>query len=151
VQQGVYTIENNTGDLNSHHEPPIKVAMAVELERVSGRVGGVGFDFEDCFQFEVAESRVINSILLENYQTSGGNLTTLFQVFTGLPPIKVAICDIVNFNISKNHIGFDLLGGRVINVAGTYSVCLVDGTAGQNYSLVIQSDIVDNIFDNGFD
>ena len=146
----LYT-ESSTGDLNSHIGPPTKVAMAVELERVSGRVGGVGIDFEDCFQFEVAESRVVNSILLENYQTSAGNLATLFQVFTGLPPIKVAIGDIVNLSLSKNHIGFDLLGGRIINVAGTYSVCLVDGTAGQVYSLIIQSSIDDAMFDNGFD
>jgi len=143
--------EGNTGDLNSHFGPPTKVAMAAGLERVSGRVGGVGVDFEDCFQFEITESRVINSILLESYQTNGGNLTTLFQVFTGLPPIKVAIGDIVNLSMSKNHIGFDLLGGRIINVAGIYSVCLVDGTAGQDYSLVIQSDVVDANFKNGFD
>ena len=140
--------ESESGDFVNHFTIPTQLNLVNEIERISGTIGG--FDFEDCFQFDVHESRVVNAIVLEDYITSGDSQSTSFQVFTGLPPIKVAIGDIISGEINQDLIGINLLEDNVL-LSGTYSVCLIEGTTGQTYSLVMQSDIEDNIFANGFD
>jgi len=140
--------ESESGDFVNHFAIPTQLNLVNEIERITGTVGG--FDFEDCFQFDVHESRVVNAIILEDYITSGDSQSTSFQVFTGLPPIKVAIGDIISGEINQDLIGINLLEDNVL-LTGTYSVCLIEGTVGQTYSLVMQSDLEDDIFANGFD
>ena len=138
-----------SGDLADHFNIPSQVALSLENQIVSGVVGGVGTDFEDCFQFDVSNSRIVNSVILKDFMHSGDSTSTAFRIFSGLPPIKPGFADVVDTTISANHIGFDLLFFNQLN-AGTYSVCLTEETPGQSYSLLFQSDVEDNIFNNGF-
>lgn len=147
---GLY-IESTSDDFTEHYQIPTPILLNTELDRVSGVVGGIGIDFEDCFQFDVAQSRVVDKIILESYSTSGGNFSTSFQVFTGLPPIKVAIGDIVSGEINENLVGSNLLYNFQNLAMGTFSVCLIESIPGQTYSLIIESTIEDNIFTSGFE
>lgn len=143
--------ESESGDFVEHYETPTQTVLSSELEQVTGEVGGAGLDLEDCFQFDVESSRRINAIVLENYQPTFDNQDTLFQIFNGLPPIKVSYGDVINRSIDASMVGNNLMYSYQVLYPGTYSVCLVDATPGQKYSLVIQSEITDPIFKNNFE
>lgn len=143
-------IENIDGDFVEHYENPTQLILQTELDRVSGEVGGAGIDLEDCFQFTVEPSRIVHSIELENYRPSGDNHDTAYHVYHDLPPIKFQYGDFYNGLLSEYNIGNGLIGGNTM-FPGTYSFCMVEGTPGQKYSLIIQSEIEDNIFNNSFE
>ena len=139
-----------TGDLRDHFNIPTQVALSLENQIALGIVGGVGIDLEDCFQFDVSDSRVVNAVILEDFMQNGGSTSTAFKIFTGLPPIKLGLADVVDTTISENDIGRNLLNFNQLTT-GSYSVCLIEETPGQVYSIVFQSDVEDNIFNNGFE
>lgn len=142
--------ETNDGDFVSHSEMPTQLVLRTEIERVSGEVGGSGIDLEDCFQFTVESSRIVFNIKLENYVPSGDNQDTAYHVYNGLPPVVFENGDFYNGLLSEPNIGVGLLGGNTM-YPGTYSFCMVEATPAQKYSLVIQSEIQDIIFNSGFE
>jgi uncharacterized repeat protein (TIGR01451 family) len=139
-----------SGDLVDHFNIPNKLVLTRENQSLSGVVGGVGTDFEDCFQFDVTDSRVVNSIILDDFQQNGGSPSTAFKMFIGLPPIKPGIANFIDRTISEFDIGSNMLNYYSLTT-GTYSICLIEQTPGQVYSFKFQSDVVNNIFNNGFE
>ncbi len=142
--------EINSGDLTDHFNEPTPIILKTEIERITGEIGGYNNDLEDCFQFDISESRTLTSVILEDINLSSDNPSTSFQMFTGLPPIKLAVGDLIDREITENNKGEDLLPYSSLGF-GTYSICLIEGTPGQTYSLVIEAEITDSIFKSGFD
>lgn len=143
--------ESISGDLSHHFDSIDNIALTAEIERISGEIGGQGADFEDCFQFTVNESRIVNHIILEDYVEDGSSTTSSFQIFTGLPPIKVLIGDIFSGDLGESDLGTDLLDSNQALTTGTYSICIIESEPVQTYSLLILSEVENLIFDNGFD
>jgi len=142
--------ENISGDFVDHYSIPTPVQLISEIERIKGTIGGLNVDFEDCFQFNVEESRRVTSLILEDYNPPNVQGTTSFQVFTGLPPIELPVGDVLSIDISIDHVGMDLIGFSGLT-SGLYSVCLFEGEPGYSYSLVFESEIDDPIFNNNFE
>lgn len=142
--------ESSVADFVEHYETPTRVLFRSEIDRVSGEVGGAGIDLEDCFQFTVEPHRVVNHIILEDYVPSGGNMSTDFHVYEGLPPVKFQSGNFFWSRVNETNIGIDLIGPRTMQ-AGIYSICILESTPDQEYSIVFQSEVEDNIFESGFD
>ena len=132
------------------HLNPTTITFSGEHQQILGNVGGTGVDLEDCFQFDIPSYKVLNSIVLADYQVTGGNVSTQFHVFTGLPPTTNPIGDIAAIDFSQNNIGSDLLVGANL-ATGNYTVCLFEGTIDQSYSLNFISTIAETVFSNDFE
>ncbi len=137
-----------TDDFLDHLTPTI-VTFSGEYQNVLGNVGGTGVDLEDCFQFEIASYKVLNSIILDDYITTGSNVSTQFHVFSGTPPASNPIGDIAAIDITQNNIGSNLLGANL--AMGNYTVCLFEGTLDQSYTLKFVSTIDEVVFNNDFE
>jgi hypothetical protein len=143
--------EDSIGDMSNHFETLTKIELSSELERVSGTVGGVGEDFEDCFQFDIGANRYFHNIKLEDISFTNDNESTLFRVYYGLPDIKDPRGNLQNRDLSHYDIGQYIFGYHSYYGQGTYSVCLIEATPGQSFSLIIETEINDPIFKSGFD
>ena len=131
------------------HLNPTTITFSGEHQQILGNVGGTGIDLEDCFQFEIPSYKVLNSIVLADYQVTGGNVSTQFHVFTGLPPTTNPIGDIAALDFNQNDIGSNLTGQDI--PFGNYTVCLFEGTADQTYTLEFISTVAEAVFNNDFE
>ncbi len=133
----------------SDHLTPTSITFSSENQLILGNVGGTGVDLEDCFQFEIPSYKVLNSIILEDYVTTGGNVSTQLHIFTGLPPVNSPIGDIVAIDFTQNNIGSSLLGADL--ATGNYTICLFEGTIDQSYTLKFVSTIKEAVYKNDFE
>ena len=131
------------------HLNPTTITFSGEHQQILGNVGGTGVDLEDCFQFDIPSYKVLNSIVLADYQVTGGNVSTQFHVFTGLPPTTNPIGDIAALDFNQNDIGSNLTGQNI--PFGNYTVCLFEGTADQTYTLEFISTVAEAVFNNDFE
>ncbi len=145
VNGPVITIYDDTidGDLGDR-AAPTTIMLGSPMDRVTGNVGGGGVDFDDCMFFNVPVGNNVNSIVLENYIASGGNTTSGFQLYTGLPPDPGAFGDIVDVAVGPANIGQDILtnNGASPLISGDYTLCFLEGTPNQVFSVIFGSDIV---------
>lgn len=128
------------GDL-SDRTTPTPVVLVSPSDQVIGNVGGV--DFDDCFVFSVPAGNSVSSIVLDNYVTSGGNTTSGFQLFTGIPTDPNGFGDLVNVAVSVADIGQDVMtaNGAGPLTVGNYTLCFLEGTSNQIFSVTLGSDI----------
>ena len=132
------TIDGDLGD----RDAPTTVFLGSGLDRVTANVGGV--DFDDCMTFTVPVGNNIFSITLEDYIASGGNTTSGFQLYTGNLPGGGNFGDIFGATVGPANIGQDILTDNAASplTSGDYSLCLLEGTANQLFSVVFGTDIV---------
>ena len=137
-------------DFTEHYEVPTPLTLAYEYMRVSGKVGGAGYDLEDCFQFDLNPNKKLKRVVLEDYQTAGGNYDSQLHLFYGLPSPKLGIGNLLQTTINPNRIG-DVLYVSSLGGSYTFSTCLYESTPGQNYSLIFELEINDLIYASGFE
>ena len=142
--------EFDEDDFAAYHEVPTPIELRTEVDRIKGSIGGPGVDLEDCFTFTVEPHRVVNSIILESYETSGDNQSTDYHIYLGLPPVKFSEGNFYRGVLTENGLSFSIMPGRTM-IEGDYSVCLIEATPDQDYSLVFLSEIEDNIFNSSFE
>ncbi|GAB4195214.1 MAG: hypothetical protein Tsb002_27480 [Wenzhouxiangellaceae bacterium] len=133
--------ESVDGDL-SDRPTPTAVTLASMNDGVVGNVGGTGVDFDDCFIFTVPAGNSVTGLILADYVADGGNTTSGFNVYTGVPPDPAAFGDIFSAGLGPGDIGTDVLTGLTPLAGGDFTVCLLEGTPNQQYEINILSDIV---------
>ena len=142
--------DNQEPDFTEHYEIPTPVLFPNEFMRVTGTVGGIGYDLEDCFQFQVSPDKRLKKVILENYQATSNNPNTEFHMFYGLPSPKSGQGDILQTRINAGDYNRTLLN-RTFSYGQTLSACLYEAIPGQSYSLLFEFEITDLIFRNGLD
>lgn len=136
--------EGVDGDLGDRPTPtPVNLGSPADV--VIGNVGGTGVDFDDCFIFNVPAGNNVTSVVLTDYIADGGNTTSGFNIYTGVPPDPAAFGDIVSIAVGPPDVGSELLGAAGPLTGGDFAVCFLEGTPNQNYVLTIGSDIVGNV------
>ncbi|WP_395374198.1 hypothetical protein [Marinicella sp. W31] len=139
--------ESIDGDFGDRLAPTM-LSLMTESDRFIGIVGGA--DFDDCFQFAIVDEEV-SQIILESFIVSGGNISSRFTIYTGTPPDDIALGDVVSINIFESEIGMNLLSDAGSLTPGTYTLCIIENTEGQEYQLVLVSNPSDTIFVDGFE
>lgn len=134
--------EDVDGDLGDRLAPT-SITLASPNDLFRGTVGGpfgIG-DFDDCVILELEGAESISQIVLESYVVTGGNLGSGFNLFTGAPAAADALGDILSIVADETVLGLDLLGMAGPLDAGTYTICMLEGTPGQQYALRIVSNV----------
>ena len=134
--------EGPDGDLSNFRVAPTTVSLLPTSGLVIGSVGAVGVaegtESTDALTFTVPAGGSVTTIVLNSFVLAGGNTSTGFNVYTGIPPGAAAFGDIVSIAMTPGDIGSDLLGGAGPLGPGDYSIVLLEGSApGQLYEYEI--------------
>ncbi len=93
--------------------------------------------------FTVPVGNNVTGIILEDYVVSGGNTTSGFQLYNGNLPGAGNFGDIFDVAVGVANIGQDILTDNAASplTSGDYSLCFLEGTENQAFSVIFVSDI----------
>ena len=136
--------EGVDGDLSDDEANPTPITLVSPSDTVTGTIGGPGAtsppdDFYDSFKITLAAGETVNAIVLTGYVPVGGNTSTGFNVF-----ITAGSVFLGSTTMTTAGIGTDMLAAAAVGpLVGPdeWTIALREGTAGQGYTLEIQSDV----------
>ncbi len=134
------------GDLSNDESMPTLFSLDLGANLVTGTIGGGGLgdpppaDFSDALTITVGPGQVLDSVILTDYVTAGGNTTSGFNIATGSS--WDGDFGAPNF-LGSNTLSAGLIGTNVLDDPdfggslgpGSYVISLREGTPGQNYVL----------------
>ena len=129
---GIVWDEALDGDLSNFSGSPTPIVLMNGINDLFGTIGGtsdpnVGDGF-DTFTFTLSPNQTLESILITNYQVSGGNTSTGVNIFSG---VGLGGTFLGSVAMNTSHVGSDILTLTSIGPldSGTYTIAMREFTA----------------------